>query len=116
MIKTKNPFQNKNELSYLAWKIGYNSLDLEVNPYFIDAAPLHCSWEDGRQAKLIDIKNIPNGSYCYGSKGKCSYWYSKDRQVGGCSFIDAYDDDGSEKATLLWDQVKECGLKIEDND
>jgi len=78
---------------------------------------------------------IPRGMYCYKTKtGKmeqnaegihfprykvCPYWSkNKDKpnqNNGYCDYLKQGDWD-SEGLSLLWDQVKECGLKTEDYD
>ena len=78
---------------------------------------------------------IPRGVYCYGiNRGKmrlnrdgsysprykiCPYWNKnkdKPNQCNGyCGYLKQGDWD-SEGLSLLWDQVKECGLKTEDYD
>jgi hypothetical protein len=114
MKKTSNPFNNQG-FSFKAWQDGYDALNSDLNPYLKEAGDLHQFWQDGRSAKLADLKPIPEGIYCYNEKGICPYWYLKERGIGGCGFIDAVDHDGSEKASLLWDQVKECGENNSDD-
>ena len=63
-----------------------------------------------------DKSLIPEGHYCYTGWGEefkiCPYW-AKDptkpeQQSGYCHFLDRGDwEDG---LSLLWDQVKECGI------
>lgn len=70
---------------------------------------------------------IPKGDYCYvildvdektatASIRKCPYWSmrtDKPSQCGGyCRFMKVGDWE-NDKASLLWDQVKECGIKTD---
>ena len=59
---------------------------------------------------------IPNGIYCYDENGICPYWsrdLTKPSQEGGyCEYMQ-FGDWQSEHLSLLWDQVKECGIKEE---
>jgi hypothetical protein len=116
MKKTQNPFDHKSGESSQAWQSGYEALDLVLNPYSKLDKNLHSVWDQGKQAKLEDLKSIPAGPYCYNENGTCPYWYLKERQVGGCGLLEAYDYDGSDKASLLWDQVKECGVNSRDDE
>lgn len=78
-----------------------------------------------------DESLIPEGVYCYTRRKvvmkngssisfteQCPYWSvdeSKPRQLNGyCSFLEEGGWD-SEGVSLLWDQVKECGIKEEDD-
>jgi hypothetical protein len=77
---------------------------------------------------MKDVSIIPPGEYCYTitkSDGKnfptfipCPYWsINKDMPVqcnGYCSFMEKGDWDIA--CGLLWDQVKECAIKIEEDD
>lgn len=60
-----------------------------------------------------DESKIPKGIYCYDENGRCPYWsknLDKDHQESGyCSFLEVgdWEDKG---VSLLWDQVKECGI------
>ena len=137
--KTKNPFNNKG-FSYEAWQSGYDSdLDTKVeNPYTPEAGDLRSFWELGRKAKEQDMSVIPKGLYCHGplvQEGKkpnglpifkapkmCPYW-SSDKNLpnqgnGCCSFLGVKDGDtvNDKKVWLLWDQVKECGINMDDED
>ncbi|WP_405101588.1 hypothetical protein [Oceanobacillus sp. FSL H7-0719] len=67
--------------------------------------------------KHKDKSSIPQGHYCYDENGvACPYWSidkSKPHQENGyCSFMEVGDwqDD---RYGLLWDMVKECGIKDE---
>lgn len=69
-----------------------------------------------------DTSVIPSGPYCYtydlrGHTVVCPYWHlSADRpeqENGYCDYMAAGDWD-SECSSLLWDQVKECGMNDED--
>ncbi len=56
---------------------------------------------------------IPEGMYCYGKDGRCPYWAisenHEEQENGYCAFLKEGDwqDEG---CSLLWDQVKECGI------
>jgi hypothetical protein len=56
---------------------------------------------------------IPKGVYCYDENGICPYWSKQkdkpDHDNGYCSFLGRGDWE-VEGLSLLWDQVKECGL------
>ena len=86
-----------------------------------------------------DISVIPKGYYCYDDKGICPYWslipLLPGQENGRCAFLEKSDWDLNEekgkevelfgkdvkligtesahilKCSLLWDKVKECGLK-----
>ena len=77
---------------------------------------------------------IPKGYYCYTSittdqqpsntlLGRrctpCPYWgmdSSKERQNNGfCTFLNTRDWDDT-SGGLLWDQVKDCGINVDDDD
>lgn len=115
--KTVNPFNNKG-FSYEAWQAGYESQLDVLNPYEVEAGDLHQFWEEGRKARLSDVKDIPVGCYCYhGSRAPgdklykpCPYWsIAKDPEkglIGSCSFLSKTD--GASVFDLLWDQVKAC--------
>jgi hypothetical protein len=77
--------------------------------------------------KSKDISKIPQGMYCYTrlSKNsnhitglniiKCPYWSMRNdkphQENGYCSFLGRGDWEGDE-FSLLWDQVKECGMNL----
>lgn len=82
-------------------------------------------------AKKEDAKDtsvIPNGYYCYTSIGRhpngrmkiktCPYWSADaskpEQQDGYCAFLGKGDwmENGTD---LLWDMVKECGIKENDD-
>lgn len=82
---------------------------------------------------LKDPFVIPPGPYCYTQKGdpiildgipripiqRCPYWSlreDKPRQENGyCAFLERGDwEDGP--LSLLWDQVKECGINSEEEE
>lgn len=65
----------------------------------------------------MDLTVIPTGCYCYshvnGKQVNCPYWSMRpDKPVqdnGYCAFLGRGDWE-SEHISLLWDQVKECGI------
>ena len=79
-----------------------------------------------------DTSVIPKGIYCYDKNGTCPYWSKhpdhEEQENGYCAFLEYGDweaeipDDfpphfPTSCLSLLWDQVKECGLnKDEEND
>lgn len=56
---------------------------------------------------------IPKGPYCYDDRGLCPFWEKrKDKpyqEDGYCHYLN-FGDWESETFSLLWDQVKECGI------
>lgn len=77
---------------------------------------------------MKDKSKIPQGLYCYRIVGvneatggikthPCPYWESrldKPKQENGyCSFLEEGDWE-SEGLSLLWDQVKECGINLQE--
>jgi hypothetical protein len=113
--KTKNPFEKTTE-SAKAWDEGYEAESSTMNSYNPNHQKLWDAFEAGHRSKNDDISVIPEGLYCYRNNKTCPYWYkdpAKPYQMnGGCSFMGKTDED--EAAGLLWDQVKECGIKTED--
>lgn len=99
-----------------------------MSKYTISAAETFRS-EHGHDASFI-----PQGVYCYSDlsitydeKGMpvfrskvCPYWaIDKDREEqsnGYCAFIGAGDWFDCSGSSLLWDQVKECGIKTDFDD
>jgi len=87
-------------------------------------------------------KVIPKGLYCDGKNGLCPYWsiveHKPDMFNGYCSYLRKGDWELSKESeivdfktkkiikskgeesdfsfSLLWDQVKECGINMEDED
>ncbi|MGG1243130.1 hypothetical protein ABE187_09695 [Bacillus cabrialesii] len=69
-------------------------------------------------------KLIPQGSYCYNEDKLCPFWsVREDRSAyenGYCSYMEKGDWDINKESTpetgLLWDQVKECGEKLDQDD
>ena len=61
---------------------------------------------------------IPSGIYCYDEKGICPYWHlfksMPDKDNGYCHFLKSGDWE-AEGLSLLWDQVKECGINDDTN-
>ena len=57
--------------------------------------------------------SIPHGIYCYDVNGICPYWDSDlskgEQNYGYCHYLKSgdWEDEGF---SLLWDQVKECGI------
>jgi len=83
---------------------------------------------DRRSAELgNDISVIPAGAYCYRPVSTdengclkislCPYWGRDDsrpaQESGYCAYLGSGDWE-SEGISLLWDQVKECGLNDDD--
>jgi hypothetical protein len=68
----------------------------------------------------MEVNQIPEGLYCYGHDGSkrvvCPYWSIREdkpnQNNGYCSYL-KYGDWESEGLSLLWDQVKECGINRE---
>lgn len=74
---------------------------------------------------------IPKGLYCYSDlvvsidgdgtprwkANVCPYWSMdldrEEQSEGYCAFLGEGDWEDNSGASLLWDQVKECGVKIE---
>lgn len=59
--------------------------------------------------------DIPKGLYCYDSNGTCPYWsLDEDRhyQENGYCYYMLKGDWEREGFSLIWDQVKECGINI----
>jgi hypothetical protein len=57
--------------------------------------------------------SIPKGIYCYDENGVCPFWSirkDQDKQNNGyCSYLKCGDWE-NRLTSLLWDQVKECGI------
>jgi len=64
--------------------------------------------------------DIPKGIYCYNENGVCPYWSidstKPEQENGYCAFLEVGDWEPDGWTSYLWDQVKECGLKVEDSD
>lgn len=62
-------------------------------------------------------KIIPNGIYCYDENGPCPFWDKSLRhehqQSGFCHWLQ--EGDWELNGSLLWDQCKECGINLEEN-
>jgi hypothetical protein len=58
-------------------------------------------------------KRIPKGRYCYNTKKICPFWSINknfpEQNNGYCSIMRV--GDWNIPGLLLWDQVKECGIK-----
>lgn len=79
---------------------------------------------------MKDISIIPKGLYCYKELkydkgtgkikviGLCPYWsFRSDKpsqECGYCSFLEVGDWEVEDGVSLLWDQVKECGVNEDD--
>lgn len=63
----------------------------------------------------MDTSVIPVGYYCYNKSGNCPYWSScEDKPIqenGYCAYLGEGDWD-SIGLSLLWDQCKECGVNM----
>lgn len=62
---------------------------------------------------MKDLHQVPQGIYCYTYVDKirhiCPYW--KKTVLGAkCEYLNVESIEGSAE-NLIWDQVKECGLK-----
>lgn len=59
------------------------------------------------------MKEIPKGIYCYDKNGVCPYWSRNpdypNQENGYCSYLMRGDWEANH-LSLLWDQVKECGI------
>lgn len=81
----------------------------EKNEYCINA--------DGDIVEIAkqDYNIIPEGCYCYNRSYTCPFWYLERRKniqeydCGGCKLLN--EDDDTLLGGLLWDMVKECGIK-----
>lgn len=61
------------------------------------------------------LKQIPVGPYCHDATGMpCPFWGRRSdmprQQSGFCTLLDLKDWEG-DGIPLLWDQVKECGIR-----
>ena len=60
--------------------------------------------------------HIPKGPYCYDGSGLCPHWERRadkpEQENGFCRHLN-HGDWESEGLSLLWDQVKECGINNE---
>ncbi len=65
------------------------------------------------------LSNIPAGMYCFDNKGVCPHLCfdqtRRDYEYGYCS-LSGHSDWNAEHTSLLWDQCKECSLKLEHDD
>lgn len=66
--------------------------------------------------KVVDMhKLIPHGLYCYDEHGVCPAWGMSEnhpkQENGFCTYmmLRDWEDEG---VSLLWDQVKECGINL----
>ena len=63
--------------------------------------------------KLEMEKKIPKGPYCYDKDGICPWWsriaHKPEQDNGYCEYLGEGDCE-QEGLSLLWDQVKECGM------
>jgi hypothetical protein len=74
---------------------------------------------------MSDVSKIPHGIYCYsvdknGKNKVCPFWsinHSKEEiRNGYCSYLKKGDWENESAFNLLWDQVKECGVNMEDGE
>jgi len=69
---------------------------------------------------MSDHPEIPNGSYCHGATRAdvCPHWSideSRDELDNGfCALLNWGDWMHDQGIGLLWDQVKECGINVEE--
>jgi len=78
--------------------------------------------EDGKRSDRFHIKDvIPNGQYCYhkpGRRDSCPFWELRndkpERENGYCSFLRRGDWEVKNETSLLWDQVKECEINMDE--
>ena len=72
------------------------------------------STPDTSTMKNLDI--IPNGPYCYSDDGLCLYWSKRhdkpEQENGYCDYLQRGGWD-VQRLSLLWDQVKECGIRVD---
>jgi len=58
--------------------------------------------------------SIPKGVYCYDENGVCPHWSMRadkpEQENGYCSHLKKGDWEFTKYHSLLWDQVKECGI------
>ena len=78
---------------------------------------------------MKDTSKIPNGIYCYtwfnsnddngyfAHRNTCPYWSMKsdqpEQENGYCSYLERGDWE-ADHLSLLWDQCKECGINMDD--
>lgn len=77
---------------------------------------------------MKDTSKIPKGVYCYtwyesvdngyfAHRQPCPYWSRRgdkpEQENGYCSFLE-HGDWEQEHLSLLWDQCKECGINMDD--
>ena len=71
---------------------------------------------DYHRLLAIAKQGIPKGIYCYGKNGICYYWDKNPKkhsqECGYCHYLE-FGDWETEHLSLLWDQVKECGINDE---
>lgn len=65
----------------------------------------------------VPAEVIPNGLYCYDERGVCPCWGRSanhpEQENGYCTYLMQKDWE-SDTLSFLWDQVKECGINMED--
>ena len=68
---------------------------------------------------MKDESIIPKGIYCYDENRVCPYWnlkeFKPEQENGYCSFLEEGDWE-MEGVSLLWDQCKECGVNMGEED
>lgn len=62
---------------------------------------------------------IPKGIYCYDKK-ICPFWHKRKgfphQESGYCDYLRCGDAGYNSKVFLLWDQCKECGIRLKNKD
>lgn len=115
--RTRNRFRlNKDSWEFKAWEKGFEAQSLSDNPFDRVNDKLSKLFTEGFNAQGEDIKEIPQGIYCYLNQKVCPYWGKnpkKPKQMNGyCRFLRVSDWNGTD---LLWDQVKSCGVNTEED-
>lgn len=63
--------------------------------------------------KLLNNEFIPYGDYCYDKNGICLHW-KKTEQGASCLALNV-ESKKYQSFNLIWDQVKECGINVNNN-
>lgn len=70
---------------------------------------------------MKDKSKIPPGIYCYNEEGKCPYWKlikgdgPVSERLAYCEYLGMDDKDIEKRngfSSLLWDQIKECNERM----